>query len=142
MPAKKGVGLDEHKGVAPTGEHAGQSYKKDAVSGAEEGPPRSANGDGELMAKESILGEKFVGRAQAVGNEASGDAGGPATGGGQVHQGGSADGEASALPQTRRARKVARRHARAVPQNLYRNKLVPARGIDHAEVPKSLGKCG
>ncbi len=98
MPAKKGVRLDEHEGIAPAGEDAGKGDEKEAVPGTEPGLLRSATTDGELMSQECVLGAKFLGGAQEVGKEPSGDAGGSARRGPQARQGSSAGVGASASP--------------------------------------------
>ena len=89
-------GLNEQEGVAPAGGHAGKGDEKEAVPGMESRLRRSARSDGELMPQKGVLGEKFLGGPQEVGEESSGDAGGSARRR-QARPGNSAGGGASAV---------------------------------------------
>jgi hypothetical protein len=96
MPAKNGVRLDEHEGVAPVGGQAGKGDEQEAVPGPEPRLRRSASRDDELMPQKRVLGEEFLGGAQEVDQEPSGEAGGSARRC-QARQGSSAGSVASAV---------------------------------------------
>jgi hypothetical protein len=71
VPAKKRVGLDEHRCVPPAREHRGEGHQERSVRGAKLGLLDSSGGNQELLAEERVLDEEFSAGAQEIGEEPS-----------------------------------------------------------------------
>ncbi len=67
MPAQERVRLNDHEGLAPLGEAAGEDQQPEAIATVELRTLDLAVEDGELLTQQSIFGDQFRLSAEEVG---------------------------------------------------------------------------